>query len=583
MSGGQQITKHYSHKPALFLAFSLIILIAASIFIGYQQGRSEIWVGTVPGDFVSYNNALESPLKLNDVYVNPEHSFIFKFPIFLLQNLIGSTENVMIVTSILLLLLMNLGIAALIWSFSGKNRIIAGMGLLALASITLMTNPNQAFMSLSWVTIRNIEIPLAILLLRYGLRHRKMSIFGAIPLAILFGLVMVSDKLIAYNLVFGLFIFLVFELLASRRGFWRRNRRLVVFSILSLAATYAWQFGLDYSGLVKFSAPTNYTTTLLPSSLSDIWRSLLDAFSSLFNVFGAGVFGQDVLKFTFLACILNVVILTLSVVAMVSVSRFYLRYFANTFGTARYESSLVVNLRNLTFLICFALGAVILYVLLVDGPGTYNARYLIFFMPIGLLALVYAARIYWQKLLALYNRLRYKQFNLQFLKFVRRCSITIVIIPLILVALGVETLATSSNYAEREPYISNQKIFVDDVIKVLDKYNVHVLLGAYSEVHLIKWRYDQTHAQSLDINIMTYCANMESKSAKRSWHQADKSAVIILQTNSLPCPPDDITNIWGKAGKIVKYEKGDVHFLVYKRDIRSTYDLSQFDGKKYSN
>jgi hypothetical protein len=539
-----------SRLSLIIFVASLICLLAASIFMGYKQGVQSPYYEPYPGDMVDYNNVLHEPYQTGDVYVNPlSHSFLFKIPLFLAQNLAGLSETTLLVSGILLILAMNSLVAYLIYRFSGHNKIIAGIGFLLLTSLTIMTNSPESYYSPeSWLTLRNIEIPLTIFCLLGAVHLKKFMSLKTLGLETALGLLFASDRLMLYILVLAVGIFLLFDFVRQKKRAIKRNLPLIGFCVLAVIMMAAWCVLVRSTDILRF--PDNP----MPAALAnDMWSRLAGEIMALLYAFNSSIFSPNI-SANILAYLPNALICVVAVMAFAIILRkFYLSK----------ESSLnKYGLRDMSFLICYALGDALLYFCIAYQPAiTTDWRYLIFIRTVGVLAIVFAIYSYKKEICAFLSRIRHSK---------------IIILVVTIVILVTEILVITQIYATGKRINDVRKTYYVAIARVLEKENIHVFLGYFNDVQMAKFIYDQENSPELQINQFHPSCNFNAQEIKYSWMIADDSRVAVMPMRF--CPAEEIEKIFGKPAKIIYIQNNRKKPLwIYDYDIRAKYDMRRFD------
>jgi hypothetical protein len=544
--------------PKSLLLLSLALLAALSTYVGLKQGASELYIGTVPSDVVSYHTLLAAPLENGDIYANGIHTFLLKYPLILLQNLFGFSETALTISAVLLMLVTNFGIAWLIWRFSGRNKLATCLGILALTLTGALVNVGYYFMAQSWMTVRNIEIPLLLGLMVLAVSAARLKSQQKLLVALGLALNFVSDRLTMYYFLAGLALFLLVSFLRTRRDFLKRYRSLLQLSAVAMILSFVIEFALDASGLVKF-AYTYPSSVGIVQSLGQFFQTLWDGIGGVFYVFGADIWNSQFWQAP-LYLVSSGLVLTVAALSFMRVKR----YIKDVLPEKKTKPDFFSQ-EALVFLICFSAASFGCYVMLNHTQGLgVDARFLIFTVAIGILTLTFALRD-WQP----------------------RLKLKLLIPALAVVTLfGVGAVVTMNQlYVAHTAALDRAKFTYQTTVDILRKENISVLAGGYPYLHTIKFLHDAGNpATPLQIPIMLdrHCNVADSKSARKSWFTPSPDARQRTALFSLlsPCSEQQMTKVYGApATKYLVTDQNGQHeatVYIFDYDIRSKYDMSQF-------
>ena len=535
---------HQIDFAKIALLTSILLLISACIFIGINQSALSPYISRAPGDYLPYNHALQTPLELNDIGLNPlTHTMLVKIPLFLLENWFGLNQLTLTTFAIFTLLIMQLGVAYFIWKFSRKNKLVATAGILMLTSLTLTAPRSSIGVFDSWLTMRNIEIPLTIALLLAGFRLPKIFSRKSLIFAILLGLFFASDVLVPLILITGLPIFLALDFFREKPKFWSRNRQFLGFLLFSLLAMFLWLALFIFSRIFLFDYSATQPT-LPGGSFGTFILNLGYAFHIDFTAVRSFA--------NFLPYIPNFLIMTLCLFAVVwLINKFLLS--RNLPLNDRY------NLREITFLATLIPSNLMLFSALVYGDA-YSSRFLVFVPVFAILATVFvlsslaeSAKFKLQKsslsprkIPPLNSPSRENSYPKTFSKksFSRKIKlskkprdISLVIISslAILLILLAELLTSIKTYEPAFAKAAQIKRSYESVVTALKSEKTYVLIADFSDAQIIKFLFDQTSTQKLKILDITVTGNCDRfriclYGTKLSWRTPDGSRVAIFES-----------------------------------------------------
>ncbi len=354
------------------LAFALAITALASAFIGYKNGRIDLRFA----DAVSDNNFLQAPFIPGDINIQNNHTHLLKWPVMLLENWVGFDVTTHRVTSIVLLLAMNLWLGWLFYVFSKKNAFATAVCLLLLSSIEIMTGLSANEGTLTMLTNRNIEVPMTVAILMFALTQRKFLTLASVLVTLLLSIIFVSDRLYAVYDGIGAVFYAVYLAVTSRNYDVRRldNRPLFLTVVVAAVASEAIMKLFGLFGIALFFARRDHAL-VFQGSFRDFFNYALDNVGRIFAVFGADYFGQKIYYGPFF--LVNVIALALTVWLGV-------RFIKKVRGSGLADDrERVVFLLILMYFVAMLIFTVVI-------PRELGDRYFVFLPIIGLLLLAHA-------------------------------------------------------------------------------------------------------------------------------------------------------------------------------------------------
>jgi hypothetical protein len=550
------------------LVLSIAALLAASFYIGLRQGSVEPYIGTVPSDVVSYNTLLEAPLEAGDIYANGIHTFLLKYPLILLQNWLGLNPTVLTVFAVAIMLATNGGLAYLIWRFSGRKRTAATCGILALVSINILTNVNYFFLAQSWLTVRNIEIPMMVLALVWLANAIRLRRWQKVLTVVILALNFVSDRLLMYYMIAALGLYLLLTLFQSRKNWLKTNSGLIKLGAWAMLVSFALEFALDKLGLVKF-AYTYPSSVSMVGSFEQFFATLGDGAQSLFYVFGADFWTNTPWSPVYLV---NVALL----LAGVGLVFYLVRKFIKDKSSVELEQPAnkskkaakpmdFYNLRAITLVVCYGVASFGCYAMLNHTQGLgVDARFLIFIPAIVTLLVAWVLRDW---------RPRWKMR-------------TWIISAVLMAAFAVGAVVSmNQTYTKHEANLAAAEYTYTTMADILHKENITVLVGGYPYLHSIKWVYEQNYDNKLDLAVMldNHCNVADSKSARKSWFtpEVDHPQRVAVFSSLLPCNEQQLTAFYGQPARtyMIVDEQGQLQAkaYVFDEDIRLKFDMKNFE------
>jgi hypothetical protein len=542
---------------SVILALALLFLLTISVAIGAKQGPTEPYIGTVPSDVISYNSLLEMPAKNGDIFANGIHTFLIKYPLFLLENLFGLSTTTLTIFAILMMIATNGGLAYLIWRFSRRNKIATAGLIFALGLINMLTNVDYFFLAQSWLTVRNIEIPLIFAMLAWAANGAKLKRWQKITAVLLLALNFASDRLVMYYAVAGLILYLLLALWRSRKNWLRENIDLIKLSAWAMIASFAIELILNGMGIVKF-AYTYPSTVSIVKSFAQFCATLGDGVKSLFYVFGADIWNSQFWQAPLY--ILSAGFVLVAIGAAVKLCANFVKNVPN-----EKDDDALFNQNSALFLATFAAASFGCYIFLNHTQGLgVDARFLIFIPAAGLLVLARNLRNFRPKITK------------------PKIAIGATIVAILVVGAG---FTMNQLYQKHDANLASAQHTYRTAAEILKKEKITALAGGYPYLHSIKWVYEQNYGEKLDLAVMldNHCNVADSKSARKSWFTdgaPDGHERVALFSMLLPCSEQQIVEFYGQPTTkyLITLSDNQLQAVVYifDYDIRARFDMSQF-------
>lgn len=528
---------------SLFLVITALFVAVASAYVA----RKEALLNSSNADVLVYNNLFATPFTTNDIYLQSEHTFFLKYPLFWLENWLGFSSSVHVFFSIATLLAMNLGICGLIYWFSRKNKVVSSLLFFALASITLFSTVQGYFWGYSALTIRNIEIPLTLFVIAYLFKQRKFFSYTNFALIALLIVLNASDKLALGIILGATVLFFIMDIFWQKWNFaklWKPHRIFYSSMLCSVVGAFILEAVLKILNI--FFLPK--TATLKSAeSLMSVFTNIPIMLNDILNLFGANIFNKGLMELP--PYILNICILALVI---------YAAYRTSKTSALRQEPAIA-------FMLMMIVSSLLVYLLL---QGTAADRYLVFTPFILLIVAGYY----------------YKNSHFTISNFWWRTGL-IVSAVLLFGALGLyskhqRTTMAPDNYNNLAPTISK----THDMSEYLLKNNVGLLAGNYWVVHPNKFFFDQRSRTGLIIApvvvISEQKVNFLRFISRDSWmtsrlESGKRTAYVARDTDYETVVDKDraVAATFGLYVKKIEYPQKDTTLYIYDHDIRKNIDL----------
>ncbi|GEM_PF-5498599 len=556
-SNSDKISKMYKvlhtiGRNRAFLLASLVVL-PVFAFIAYKNAKIDMLFA----DAISDNNLLQTPFISNDINIQAIHTHLLKWPLAILENTVGFNFHTHAIISFLLLLAMNIGIGYIIYRVSGRNKNLTALLILALASVELLTGISANEGTLTMLTIRNIEIPLMILLFMFLVRQKTINTYPFVFTCVALGILFVTDQLLLFTSVIGAVLYYLYGLRHSLT--WTSNvpadkpYYIGIFASAVIAKVISWTFGAF--GIANFYELQNTNDKLVyVASFKQLIDTIILNIGKIFDVFGASFFNQPLVFGP--VYIFNLILLLATV-------HYTVRFLKDAYKSRMKDSSeQVIVILLLTFFF-----AMLVFTILI--PRELAGRYFAFLPVIGLILIAYYHKA--TPSLAFLDKLRMSRYVL-----------------LLVIVLGLFATATyAANKIYYSPKYNDLSVKLGDtaaIVNILEKENVSTYITmdiyerGYWDNEVIKQQFDEKTHKKLAIESV-FCGSfiVDRQFSRKSWVTANGSKVSIRVKG---CDIAAIENKIGTPAKIYSVSKDD-HLLIYNNDIRNKFDFKQFDTNSF--
>lgn len=529
----------------LALILSMSVLFAVTVFIAYKDAKIDMLFA----DAISDNNLLQAPFISHDINIQAIHTHLLKWPVAIIENLVGFTVPTHFVASLFILVLMNAGLGYIFYRFSNKNTLVTALCLLLLASVELLTGISANEGTLSMITIRNIEIPLTILLISFSLKQRRILTVPNILSVFLLAIIFVTDQLILFTSLAGIVFYYLFVLVRSARKKVKPQEDLVFYINFIAAAVLSRCiiFAFDKLGLASFYEMHNTNDNLsFVTSFSDMFNLSLKYIGKIFDVFGAGIFGQNISDGWLY--VINIGVLGATLILSI-------RFFRSL-----PKKELNHDQKVLTALFLMYFFAVLIFTIII--PRELAGRYFAFLPPMGIMLIAYSSRSF--KLKKPWTQYRY------------------IIVAFFVILFLFACMAIRANdlyYREKYSLLSHRLGDTSRIVNILDQEKVSALIGmdvyeqTYWSNQIIKQQFDQKTGRKLAI-VTVFCGTsiVDRQFTRTSWSKENGSRVAIRVKG---CNLDDVKKVFGIPDSTYQLDKDDTLYI-YSHDVRGKLDLRQY-------
>lgn len=536
-----KLNNYLNQKPKTIkvMAWFLMIMsvIGSSVYVGYKQAKTGPFLNRyTETDIFSYNTIFRDISTGSEFFIHGIHSFLIKWPLFWLEDALGFTENIHIIFSIMIMVAMTFGVLYLVYRFSNRNNVLTVIIGFALAIMTLLANPNYDYMTISWLTIRNIEIPLFIwsmIALTRNTNYRFRTL-----VTILLAILMASDKLLLFISLAAVIIYEFIKLIKTKRIIIQWKNLLSVFT----AGLGALLIELLINSFTSVNLRYAYNPTQqIVGSIETFVTQTLDAINSLLYVFGADFFGDSPKAFIFHS--VGAVVLLLAIISSFQVMRRRSVSMTNR-PYGQKEALLLVSIA----------ASFLAFYILIERPVGSQARFLTPLLAIGvcLIAINYS-----------------KHFVNARNKFV----LTVIVVAGLL--LGGSLILAQKNYSEYQTSHGNNNELYQTLVGAIKDYDIDIVSGR-AWVGNLQYVYRNIYPDDvLQINYTSNCNIVNPAMINTQWYKTDQSVerTALLNLNyEEGCSYSRMVSIYGEPARIVP--TGDYILYIYDYDIRVRYDTS---------
>lgn len=540
-------------QDRVILAFTGSITLAVSAFIAYKNAKIDM----VFSDAISDNNLLQSPL-LNDINIQAIHTHVLKWPIALIENALGFNFQIHAVASLVLLLAMNIGLGAIFYYFSRKNITITSLCILLLLSVELMTGINANEGTLTMITIRNIELPIVVASVVYLMRQNWKFSWPSAFIILLLSITFMSDYLLMYSSVVGVGLYYLY-------GLWRTKKisstltanPMFYFGIIA-SALFARVF-IYFSNVVGFASFYELSNTndslKYVASFGQLFSTALSNVGKIFDVFGAGFFGQKLIAGPFY--FVNILLLLITVYLSVA--------FFKKVMSKRRQSADEQSIIALYFMYFFAM---LVFTVLI--PRELAGRYFAFLPILGLILICV--------------EFGSKKIQIPWRTFRQKCVVFGGAVLITLFFIATALAANRIYYTQKYESISAGLGDTSSLVDILEKEKIGAFITfdiyerGYWYNHVIKQQFDEENNRDLDI-VSVFCDSfiIDRQFSRKSWVEADGQK-IALQVRE--CDLTKIKDRLGQPSKAYSFSR-DWKILIYNTDIRNKLDKRQFYTNRF--
>ena len=271
----------------VYLAFSVLALLTTTVYWAVLSTRVQLSNADelANGDIMGHIHDLSSAI------LPGQHTFLLKWPLFLLVGALGNTKNAVTLLTVAIALI-TIGAFAFILYRIERRPLVFGTICLALASMLLLV-PAEPYpggilpINMAMLTTRNIEYICYIISLYFVVRAKKMRSLSFILATLLLSIIIASDKLFLALSAGGAVLSLVVYAIVRRWTLVGFAVRWFICSVLAgLLANFilAVLSGHHVVHIVDSATVTPYGSV---TNLHSLELAIIYALLGLFTIFGA--------------------------------------------------------------------------------------------------------------------------------------------------------------------------------------------------------------------------------------------------------------------------------------------------------
>lgn len=291
----EKITRHFISFKSPYVIFSTSVLLITtlwwSILGAVLQGSN--------ADQTINSYLFESTQTLNGAQIPSAHTFLIKWPLFIIERLSGHSALMLVILTVLVSVVTVAGLAYLLYRIDRRPKVF-GTAMLALATVLLFI-PAQPYgggllpVNFAMLATRNIEYLFYILSVVLIIRTPKVRSRGFVAAVILLSLLVTSDQLFMWLSLGGASIMTIVYAAVSRRALAKIGLRWLVATILSVIISMIFMWLVNVSGLTHIiggSGPYG-----LVQNIKEFGLGCIFAVTSLLTNFGANpIFDIGIVK-----------------------------------------------------------------------------------------------------------------------------------------------------------------------------------------------------------------------------------------------------------------------------------------------
>lgn len=269
----------------LYLAFSLLVVLVTTIYWSLLSAKVQL----SNSDQLVNADLFQNLKTFRDATFPEAHTFLLKWPIFLLIRLFGSTSSTINTVTVGIVLLTVGALLFFIYRIE-RRPLVFGTICLALASVLVMI-PAAPYagallpLNMAMLATRNIEYIVFILSLVLFLRSSRIRSWGFCVAAILLSLLIASDKLFLGLTIGGALLALIVYALTKAWGLVSITVRWLILGVVAAIGSSVILTVITSSRLTHLAGQSN--PYALASSLKNIILGVIYAISGVLSNFGA--------------------------------------------------------------------------------------------------------------------------------------------------------------------------------------------------------------------------------------------------------------------------------------------------------
>lgn len=283
-------TSHRVLGGKVFFWLSVVVLATSSCLVGYQGATLQAY----NFDQLIDNYMFESFVSFSHAIFPAAHTFILKWPLFALGGALGNSQAVFTYMTIALQLLTTLGLLAIVYVATGRNRLVTAI-MSCLISLLFLAIPIQeapgtvAPIGVAMITTRNIEYILYMLAALFFLKSvrftDKYAVFGGLIILSL----ALSDKLLLYIAIASFAMWAIHGFVSQRKFTFKYTAPIIYTLAAAVASSIIFKLINKFTTITINEASASISTKT-QASVRDVFNASLDAIEAIVRNFGATVF-----------------------------------------------------------------------------------------------------------------------------------------------------------------------------------------------------------------------------------------------------------------------------------------------------
>lgn len=544
------IAKHQKVTGLTLIVISVLALVGSSLYISQKSALIQL----NNHDNLIDGYMFESPDIFREAIFPGAHTFLLKWPIFILSSVFGNVSEVYIITTIILYLLTVCGFLFVIYLLTRKNLFVTALSGLILTCTLLLVPPQPSPgallpLNMAMTTTRNIEFLFLFGFIYLILKAKKILSWEFVLATSIMIALGASDK---YYLMIGLLaaiMYIAFSWRDARKT--KVQEKLAYLPLASFITSYILANFLlviiNKFGITTIDSATNAAPFAIVSSVWSLFEAIAGGLQGVIANYGADIFGKN-LNISLLPYIFNGIILCLSILAVYALISRKVR---------------VKSLASYQFTIWLILTFIGSFIIFIAAEHDYlsDGRYLTgaIFAGIASFALVL-------------DNIKWKD---RYLFIAISCGVIILLSPLYILA---ARTSYAKSFDDTQRLIGNR---LDMAADILTKNNVDIFVGDYWFTTPVRLKTSNRVATAPMAT--EFCDRPNYFLTSRAWYRPSSStitsALYILRdgerdanTFNHGCSMESLNNRYGAPSKefVIREENGKPIDIIrlYPYDIR---------------